>query len=171
MKRIECVREFDVLEAVASGRWAAGAFPAIEAHLVECPICADLATVVAALAPDRDERRLETRVPPAAHVWWRAQVRARQEAAAAASRPITIAQGVAAASAIGLSCGAIAFWWDAISSPVRLRWDVFAEWVAAPATEWMLMALRTAGLTVPLAILTAGLVLMPVAFYIMFSEK
>ena len=170
MKRIECLREFDVLEAVASGRWAAGAFPDIEAHLVECPICADLATVVAALAPDREERRPQARVPPSAHVWWRAQVRARREAAAAASRPITIAQGVAAASAIGLSCGAIALGWAAVSWPVRLRWDVLAEWVAWQA-EWMSMAIRTAEFALPFATLVAGLVLMPVAFYIVFSEK
>jgi hypothetical protein len=46
-------------------------------------------------------------VPPAGLVWWRAQLRARQEAARAAERPLKVAHSLAAASVVGVAAALI----------------------------------------------------------------
>ena len=89
--RTECAREQDVLDAVAAGRWDAE----LRAHIESCAICQDVRTVFAAMSEERDAAWEETSVPPASVVWWRAQIRAREEATRAASRPIAMAQAVA----------------------------------------------------------------------------
>src|SRR5688572_12188585 len=96
----ECVREQDVLDAVAAGRWPDRCDDELRQHIAGCPPCHDAATVAAALSEERDVAWRENAVPPSSVVWWRAQIRAREEAAAAAARPIAIAQAVAVSSLI-----------------------------------------------------------------------
>lgn len=98
----ECAFEPDVLDAVASRRWPARADQALRAHVASCGSCADLAAVAGALLYEEDAAYAEARVPPAAAVWHRAQLRARDEAARAAARPIGFVQGLA------VSCGVAA---------------------------------------------------------------
>jgi hypothetical protein len=52
-------------------------------------------------------------VASAGQAWWRAELRARQEATALAARPITVATGIAAAALIGLlvSLTGVLAWW------------------------------------------------------------
>jgi hypothetical protein len=108
MSGCECPREADVLDAVAAGRCDRDA--EIAAHLAACSVCADLALVAAALREDHDEAWTEIQPPSSDLVWWRAQLRARTEAAQAAARPVAIAQGVGLAFAVAALVGvAIAF--------------------------------------------------------------
>jgi hypothetical protein len=108
-------------------------------------------------ALDDDTRGAQ--VPPAALVWWRAELRLRDEAARDAVRPITAAQAIAAASGVGLAIGLA---------------GVFLPWArdAAGAVQWSAQVLATArlGLTaVPSSVLVlaaAWLVLAPVAAYL-----
>jgi len=51
---------------------------------------------------DYEAARRQARVPPAELVWMRAQMRAREEAARKAARPILIAQSVGIAAFLGL---------------------------------------------------------------------
>src|SRR5262249_60522240 len=48
---------------------------------------------------------------PAGTVWWRATIRARAEAARGVAQPITLAQGIATACAIGLAFGLAGIAW------------------------------------------------------------
>ena len=43
MSRIECSRELEILDAVASGRWPNRADAELRAHASTCSICADVA--------------------------------------------------------------------------------------------------------------------------------
>ena len=61
------------------------------------------AIVAAAIATEAAQARREASPPSSAIVWWRAQMRARQEAAQAAGRPITIVHGLAIACFCGLA--------------------------------------------------------------------
>jgi hypothetical protein len=115
--------------------------------------------------------RCEARVPSAAHVWWRAQMRARQEAAAAAARPIAVAQGVAAASAAGLAAAAIAFGWAAWSWPDWLTTAAFSQFAESHAGDWMAIAARAPEVALAVTSVAAGLVLMPLAVYLVLSDK
>jgi hypothetical protein len=71
---------------------------------------AEIESIVAdAIAAESSAARHEAQPPSSAIVWWRAQMRARQEAAAAINRPLTIAHGVAIACLIGLFATGLGF--------------------------------------------------------------
>lgn len=96
----ECVREDDVLDMVAAARWPGRCDAELAAHIHACGVCRDLVTVAVPLLDEHDHATCEAQIPPPALVWWRAQARAREEAARAAARPIAFAQGAAAACAV-----------------------------------------------------------------------
>jgi hypothetical protein len=181
---IECQREQDVIEAVAAGRWPGRVGAELAAHVAACAVCRDVALVAAVISAEQDAAWQDARVPSSAHVWWRAQMRARREAARAAARPITLIQGVAAGSAAGLAVAAFGYasnaaliagmtgWWSRWSEPAGL----------APETAGALQSVRdaaaglaTAAASLPHAELVAAtglvLLLMPAALYFVLSEK
>jgi hypothetical protein len=98
----ECVREQDVLDALTAGRWPARCDDDLRAHVSDCAICRDLADVAGALMAEQDAAWHDARVPSAGVMWWRAQLRAREDAARAAGRPVAFIQGVAASVAVWL---------------------------------------------------------------------
>lgn len=169
--RIDCPREEELVEAIASRRWRDRADADLAAHTRTCAICRDVAAVAGALHDEGDAAWREARVPSAAHVWWRAQVRARQEAAAAAARPIAVAQGVAAASAAGLAAAAIAFGLAASSWPEWLTMAGVSQLADARAADLLSMAIRAPEITLTIATVASGLVLMPLAVYLVLSDK
>ena len=67
-----------------------------------CRACADVIAVAAAFGADRDVTS-SAPVPPATHVWWRANVRLRADADRTASRPIVWMQAATAAAVIGVA--------------------------------------------------------------------
>jgi hypothetical protein len=96
----DCTREEDVLEMLAARRWPDRCEEELEAHIRTCGTCGDLVTAAGALLEENEYAWREARVPAPAVVWWRAQVRGREEAARAAARPIAFIQGVAASCAV-----------------------------------------------------------------------
>jgi hypothetical protein len=95
-----------VLDALASGRWPARCDEDLRAHVAGCQVCRDIADAVAPLFHARDQMWDVIRVPAAGTVWWRAQTRARLEAARVAASPITVAE-IAGASAAVLVLAAV----------------------------------------------------------------
>jgi|HubBroStandDraft_2_1064218.scaffolds.fasta_scaffold379052_2 hypothetical protein len=115
MKLIECELESEILAAVLQNRWPARVDDSLRAHVAACAICADVAAVAGAIDDSREQMRGRAVVPDSGRVWWLAQMRARREAAQAAGRPITAAQVIALASAMGLlgACfGATSAWFQ-----------------------------------------------------------
>jgi hypothetical protein len=115
MKPIDCEFEADALAAALQSRWPEQVDAKLRAHIVACPICSDVITIATAVDSARDDTRAHRVVPDSGLVWWRAQLRARREAAEAAGRPITAAQLVAFGCAIGLlgACfGATSTWFQ-----------------------------------------------------------
>ena len=88
MKALSCEFESEVLAAVMEARWPECAGAELRAHVEECAICRDVAATAAAFEADRETLRAEAALPDAGLVWWRAQLRARREAAKVAGRPI-----------------------------------------------------------------------------------
>ena len=99
----ECAREPDVLDMLAANRWPSKCEPDLKEHVETCAACAGLLVVASALLDEHESAWAEARVPPPALVWWRAQVRGREEAARAAARPIAFVQGVAASCAVWMA--------------------------------------------------------------------
>jgi hypothetical protein len=68
----------------------------------ECPECGPLVALAQQIRREFEHTQLQVRVPTPEIVWWRAQMRARQEAARKAARPILFTQALAIAALIGL---------------------------------------------------------------------
>jgi hypothetical protein len=102
MNTIECAREQDVLDALAARRWPARSDAGLVAHVAQCSICSDMVAVIQPLTEAEEELWPTIQVPSAATVWWRAQLRARQEAARRASRPMTIVHAAASIAALAV---------------------------------------------------------------------
>src|SRR2546425_10437039 len=103
MNMPECLREQEVMDSVACGRWPDRAPADLREHLTQCALCASVLEVALALHEDHEILYLNARVPPPGLVWWRAELRARQEAMRTVSRPMTLVQAFGAASGVGVA--------------------------------------------------------------------
>jgi hypothetical protein len=110
-----CPREPEVVDAITRGEWTAPApgDAGLRAHAASCAACGELVTLMQALREDHAVVCRAADVPAAGTVWWRATIRARAEAAQKASRPITVAQGVAAACIAGVAATFAGIAWRA----------------------------------------------------------
>jgi hypothetical protein len=179
MNTTECDRETDVLEAILSERWPTGAADTprdqktreLYSHAAACPTCADLAAVAAGLRTERDAAWSEAHVPTSGQVWWRATMRARSEAVAAAARPLTILQALAGACGAGV-CAAIitlAGPWaleplGRVVSGTLEEVQRMAAVIGSPAvTQHALLSLA--------ALLVAGVILSPLILYLVLSDE
>ena len=100
---VECTREQEVLDALAAGGGVGDWSDDLRAHAGACAICRDIVTVALPLLQEHHATVEGAHPPSSGIVWWRATMRARQEAAKAATRPITVVQGVALASAAAIA--------------------------------------------------------------------
>ena len=164
MTPLECCREADVIDAIASGRWPERASEELRAHVASCEICTDVADVASALGQDHHTAWAEAASLPTANiVWLRAQARARQEATRQAARPIAVMQALGFACAAGVVSsliGAIAYWvWG------RADWLQTLPAVALVGMDAMGFAIRGTLLAIGL-----WLVLAPVAVYLVAAD-
>lgn len=166
---IPCEREQDVLDAVSSGRWPARCDEELRVHVDACVLCSDLAKVAAAVIGDRDAAGSQARIPSAGIVWWRVQLRAREEAARAAGRPLAFIQGVAASVALWLIVSLVR------ALPVEYV-SGWRTWVssALPSVTFTMADLARITATVPLVVFIlvgVWLVLAPVAIYFAAADE
>jgi hypothetical protein len=160
MTIIECPRESDVLDAIDSKRWPHRVDQELVEHVASCEICSDVLAVAAAMREDHDATWREADIPSSGQVWWRAEMRARQQAIREASRPITIAYGVAAVAALVL---AVTVSWFA--------WPVVHDYVSSVVATAQTPALASP-LTLPLLVaFGALLVIAPVALYLVLTDE
>jgi hypothetical protein len=159
---IECLRESDVLDALASARWPNRVERELADHVASCVVCQDVITVASAIQADHDSAWREANVPSSGQMWWRAEMRARQEAIRDASRPVTVVQGVAALFAVAVVAVGGWFAWPSIYA----LFSALSTGDAQSATAF------SSPLFIRLAIaLGAFLIVAPVAIYVVLSEK
>jgi hypothetical protein len=175
-----CAREAEALETVLGGGWPSCADADLRAHVESCPVCADVVLVAVAM---RDEQVLacqQAQVPSAGLVWWRAERRARQEAARAAARPMTFVQVIAATCGVGALAtiaGMVSPWVRSmLGGLIDLRGRLpVPEFDARTLTALVPDGVQLQGLVSQggiglLLALGAWLVLVPVALYVVFSR-
>ncbi len=115
MKPMECEFESEALAAALQSRWPDRVDAGLREHVATCAICSDVIAIAGAIDDARMETRALAAIPDSGQVWWRAQLRARREAAAMAGRPITAVQVITLACAMGLlgACfGAMSAWFQ-----------------------------------------------------------
>jgi len=152
VSRIECNREQDILDAVASGRWPERADAELKAHAKNCRICTEVALVSSLYQEDYSTALDVARVPSSGLVWWKSELRARQEAVRAASRPIEMVQGVSVACVVGVLLIALVL----LTSQFDLG-DISTFIQQQPLILWLVMGVVAA--------------LTPIALYFVYSGE
>jgi len=164
MKPLDCDLEAEVLALVLQSGWPDRADAGLREHVAACAICSDVAAVAGALDHAREELRERVTVPDSGSVWWRAQLRARREAARNAGRPITAVQVIALACAMGLlgACfGATSAWFQSALAGVRSSLASMKIQTLLPSATSLI-----AGHGVLILAMAALLLLLPAAVYL-----
>jgi hypothetical protein len=154
MARMDCPFESEVLELATSGAWPARASESLRAHAETCGVCRDLALVSVAIADAHSDTHARPALPSAGTVWFRAQIRARQDAVKEVARPITIAQAIGFAACVGVVgavFGATTGWFQRMLTRA-------GAYAAERVTGWNLPELTTQTTTL-LIVVGIGLVL------------
>ena len=110
-----------------------------------------------AIAAEASTARREAAPPSSAIVWWRAQMRARQEATKAVERPLTIVHAIALACGLGLLLSAVglagaglkgsAAWLGGVYQSVSsgtgalAAIDLTSRWIMLPMTAMLVSVL------------------------------
>jgi hypothetical protein len=131
------------------------------------------AIIVEAIAAEAALARTEAAPPSSAIVWWRAQMRARQEAARAADRPISIVHGLAIACGAGLALSLIGSAMAGLRGSSSWLVDVYRSLstTAAPLASIASIDLTSRWVTLPItAMLISGLVATVAAYFIFADE-
>lgn len=159
-----CPHEQELVDLVVSGRWLDGSDEALRAHAAECRACAETLELARLLQDDQKALCAEAPVPSAGAVWWRATIRARAEAARTAGQPITVLQGLAAATAVGLFAALAGAWWRSVA-PGGVWFERFDGLVLRSASV-------PDALVLPLVLVLAScLIVAPIAVYLATSDE
>jgi hypothetical protein len=167
MKR-ECVRSADLLAAMTSGPVSQLSDDELLKHAETCESCREMVTVVSALRAERDRLRRNSTVPSAGLVWWRAQLRARQQAALRAAAPVTAVHAAAVVAAVVLAVALVSVLIRSLGTASLAGWvPAIPSWTEAPrslASEFPFLGYSL------MAGATTWLVLGPVALYFAFRR-
>jgi len=109
MNTPQCSNEQAVTELVQSGRWPEACDAALRGHVENCETCSEVLLVAGLLQEANSSLLAGVKLPDAGLVWWKAQLRARREAAELATRPIALAEKFALACGVGVLL-AFTFW-------------------------------------------------------------
>ncbi|MGA8938401.1 MAG: hypothetical protein WB439_04475 [Acidobacteriaceae bacterium] len=88
MKIGACSRERELLQLLKSGSWPAASDPELREHANGCRICRNTIAVRSAFQNALAESKVEAKLDSANILWWRAQLRRRNEAVERVSRPL-----------------------------------------------------------------------------------
>jgi hypothetical protein len=159
-----CPREQEIVDLVVSGCWADDGDSVLQAHAAQCDACAETLELASLLRDDWKLLCHEAPAPSAGAVWWRATIRARAEAVRTAGQPITLVQGIAAATAVGLFAGLAGSWWRSIGAG--------GAWFERAGDLVSRSAAIQGGLGLPLLLaLAACLVIGPLAVYLATADE
>ena len=128
------------------------------------------AIVADAIAAEAEVARGEAAPPSSAIVWWRSQMRARQEATRAADAPITVVHALAIACGIGLVLSLIGTAIAGVRGSLEWLSAVYRSLASATA------ALASVDLTspwfaVPMTAMLVSILVASVAAYVIFADE
>ena len=123
------------------------------------------AIVAEAIAAEASVARTETAPPSSAIVWWRAQMRARREAAQLADKPIAIVHALAIACGAGLTLAVVGVVIAALRGSFGRLSDIYAS-AALAASE-----LNGTWITVPLTAMLVCVVIFSIAAVFVLRDE
>ena len=135
------------------------------------PTDAEIEAIVAeAIAAEAAIARTEAAPPSSAIVWWRAQMRARQEAARAADRPITIVHGLAIACGAGLALSLIGSAIAGVRGSSGWVVDVYRT-LSTTAAPLASIDLTSRWITLPMTAMLISALVVTVAAYFIYADE
>jgi len=168
MKADRCDRETDVLEVVRTGRWPEACDADLRAHVAGCAVCAEVVLVAEALRRQDAGAWLEARLPAAGLVWWKAQIRARREAAERAAEPMNVV-AIAACACLACSLVALAVWqWPRIASWSRWFRVLPFRYSLWPTSLASVLGIPSFAILMTMAL---GLALVSFLLYLVFAKE
>ena len=109
MTFVSCTCEKEIRELVENGQWPLASPPELRDHAAACRTCADLVLVAGAFQRTRATTIAAARPATPGAIWWRAQLRSRQQAFERIQRPLIGAQVFALVAVLLPIIGLVAF--------------------------------------------------------------
>ena len=128
------------------------------------------AIVAEAIEAEASVARREAAPPSAAIVWWRAQMRARQEATKAAERPLTIVHGLAIACGFGLLVSVVGTTMAGVKGSAAWLAGVYQS-VAAGTGPLATLDLTSRWFTLPMTAMLISALVASIAAYLIFADE
>ena len=128
------------------------------------------AIVAEAMAAEASVARTEAAPPSAAIVWWRAQMRARREAAQLADKPIAIVHALAIACGGGLTLALVGIVIAAVRGSVGRLTDIYAS-AASLVTALAASDLNSRWITLPLTAMLVSVVIASIAAVFVLRDE
>jgi hypothetical protein len=127
------------------------------------------AMVADAIAAEASVARREALPPSSAVVWWRAQMRARQEAARAVERPLTVVHMLAIACAAGLLVSVVGMAFTGVKGSLGWLTNLYASVFAGASLASVDLTSRW--FTLPMTAMAISLVLASVAAVVILADE
>ncbi|MGP8251005.1 MAG: hypothetical protein ACLQHF_03160 [Terracidiphilus sp.] len=131
MTLVSCPCEKEIRELVERGQWPLASPPELRDHAAACRTCADLVLVAGAFQRARATTIAAAKPASAGAIWWRAQLRSRQQAFQRIERPLIGAQVFALVAILLPIIGFVAFeaqhglawltWFGSVSQSAQLH--------------------------------------------------
>lgn len=135
------------------------------------PTDAEIDAIVAdAIAREAAMAGAEAQPPSSAIVWWRAQMRARQEAARIAEKPITIVHALSIAAAVGLLASVAGYFIATVKGSVS--WPSSGSQLLTAATSALpSLSLASPWVSLTLTAMVIMAVITSIAAYVIFADE
>jgi hypothetical protein len=135
------------------------------------PTDAEIEAIVAdAIAAEAALARTEATPPSSGIVWWRAQMRARQEAAATADRPIMVVHALAIACGAGLALSLLGSVVAGVRGSSGWLANVY-NLLATAAAPFASIDLTSQWVTLPMTAMLISVLVLSVAAYFIFADE
>jgi hypothetical protein len=133
------------------------------------PTDAEIEAIVAdAIAAEASRARSEAQPPSSAIVWWRAQMRARQEAARMAEQPIRIVHAVSIAAGLGLMVSLVGYAFAGVKG--SLAWLTGVGQSVADAAAALPLDLTSRWVSLTLTTMLISVLVGTIAAYFIFAD-
>jgi hypothetical protein len=132
---------------------------------------AEIETIVReAIAAEASTAHREAAPPSSAIVWWRAQMRARQEATKAVERPLTIVHTLAIACSLGLLLSALGLAAADLKGSVTWLAEAYQS-LSAEAGPLATIDLTSRWITLPMTAMLVSVFVASIAAYLIFADE
>ena len=123
-----------------------------------------------AIAAEASTARREAAPPSSAIVWWRAQMRARQEATKAVERPLTIVHAIAIACGLGLLLSAVGLAGAGLKGSAAWLGGIYQS-VSSGTGALAAIDLTSRWIMLPMTAMLVSVLVASIAAYLIFADE